>query len=245
MPALKYRDPADGQFKYYPSGPTGPTGPAGANGAQGIQGIQGPVGPGVVAGGTQYQRLGKKSATDYDTEWVGSLPTFTNYADLVAKWPSPAIGNTAMTLDNARLYSYRGAPWNIWMPTQGQTLYSSSVTGDVGSTNTGGPFTIVQYSLATYPYPVNLSLKAVATWGFGSLGTACCCYLKRPDGTIYDGSGYASYCDGGYWIRTPLNANVGIAANTDPSACVVIDGINFNGQNCYRNAHLDYTVFSI
>jgi hypothetical protein len=41
-------------------GPTGPAGPAG------------PAGPGVAAGGTTGQLLAKKSATDYDTNWIAA-----------------------------------------------------------------------------------------------------------------------------------------------------------------------------
>jgi hypothetical protein len=44
--------------------PQGPTGP------QGLTGPQGETGPGVAIGGTTGQILKKKSATDYDTEWV-------------------------------------------------------------------------------------------------------------------------------------------------------------------------------
>lgn len=47
MPALKYRDPTDGLFKYYtsPSGPQGPVGPEGPEGPQGVTGSVGPEGP--------------------------------------------------------------------------------------------------------------------------------------------------------------------------------------------------------
>ena len=50
--------------------PKGETGPAGQDGAPGKQGPQGPAGPGVPTGGTAGQVLAKKSATDYDTEWI-------------------------------------------------------------------------------------------------------------------------------------------------------------------------------
>jgi hypothetical protein len=63
-----------------PAGPTGPQGPKGDTGATGPQGPKGdtgatgPQGPagtggGAPAGGTQYQALSKKSATDGDVEW--------------------------------------------------------------------------------------------------------------------------------------------------------------------------------
>ncbi|NUS01887.1 MAG: collagen-like protein [Nonomuraea sp.] len=45
-------------------GVQGPAGPAGATGATG------PAGPGVPAGGTTGQMLAKKTAADYDAQWV-------------------------------------------------------------------------------------------------------------------------------------------------------------------------------
>ena len=74
-----------------PQGPEGPQGPQGPKGDQGIQGVDGPqglqgiqgapgakgdkgdtgaAGPGVATGGTTGQILGKKSGTNYDTEWI-------------------------------------------------------------------------------------------------------------------------------------------------------------------------------
>jgi hypothetical protein len=63
-------------------GPAGPTGPAGAQGPKGDTGAAstvpgptgpagstGPAGPGIAAGGTTSQKLTKKSATDFDTQW--------------------------------------------------------------------------------------------------------------------------------------------------------------------------------
>ncbi len=51
-------------------GAQGIQGPQGAKGATGDQGAQGPVGPGVPAGGNTGQILSKKSAANYDGEWV-------------------------------------------------------------------------------------------------------------------------------------------------------------------------------
>ena len=56
-----------------PQGPEGPQGPKGDPGPQGPEGPQGPKGdpgPGVAAGGTAGQVLSKKSAADYDTQWI-------------------------------------------------------------------------------------------------------------------------------------------------------------------------------
>ena len=52
------------------TGPQGPEGPQGPVGERGPKGDPGPAGPGVPTGGTAGQVLAKKSATDYDTEWV-------------------------------------------------------------------------------------------------------------------------------------------------------------------------------
>jgi len=53
-----------------PPGNTGGEGPQGYAGAPGNQGAQGSVGYGVPALGDISQVLAKKTATDYDTEWV-------------------------------------------------------------------------------------------------------------------------------------------------------------------------------
>ena len=59
-----------------PTGPAGAQGPKGDTGAAstvpgptGPAGSTGPAGPGLVPGGTTSQKLTKKSATDYDTQW--------------------------------------------------------------------------------------------------------------------------------------------------------------------------------
>jgi len=53
-----------------PAGETGETGAAGATGATGAAGADGADGVGVPSGGTTGQVPAKKSATDYDIEWV-------------------------------------------------------------------------------------------------------------------------------------------------------------------------------
>jgi hypothetical protein len=54
-------------------GATGPTGPTGATG---------PAGPGVAAGGTAGQVLSKIDGTDYNTQWISSVP-FASYTSTV------------------------------------------------------------------------------------------------------------------------------------------------------------------
>ena len=77
--SLKFTIPRGEPGAQGPAGPAGADGQHGEQGPQGIQGppgrdgAQGPAGPagkGVPAGGTAGQVLAKKSATDYDTEWV-------------------------------------------------------------------------------------------------------------------------------------------------------------------------------
>lgn len=51
-------------------GDTGPKGEQGIQGLKGEKGDTGPAGPGVVAGGTTGQVLGKASDNDYDVAWV-------------------------------------------------------------------------------------------------------------------------------------------------------------------------------
>lgn len=73
-----------------PQGPTGGQGPAGATGAPGAQG---PAGPGLVVGGTTGQILVKKSATDYDTQWVAATAAPTGPAGgvLSGTYPDPGF----------------------------------------------------------------------------------------------------------------------------------------------------------
>ena len=77
--SLKFTIPRGEPGAQGPEGPAGADGQPGKQGPPGIQGppgrdgAQGPAGPagkGVPAGGTAGQVLAKKSATDYDTEWV-------------------------------------------------------------------------------------------------------------------------------------------------------------------------------
>lgn len=63
------------------AGAQGIQGPAGQNGAEGPTGPEGPAGPqgepgqGVPSGGTAGQILSKKSATNYDTQWINPPET--------------------------------------------------------------------------------------------------------------------------------------------------------------------------
>lgn len=78
----------------------GPKGEQGDKGGTGDTGPQGPAGEGVPAGGTTGQVLAKKSATDYDTEWVdqqgGSTPSFqvTTLSSLNYMYMTLYIGNS-------------------------------------------------------------------------------------------------------------------------------------------------------
>lgn len=53
-----------------PPGPEGPQGPAGIAGADGPPGPAGKDGEGVPPGGAAGQVLAKKTAADYDTQWI-------------------------------------------------------------------------------------------------------------------------------------------------------------------------------
>lgn len=65
------KDGAPGpQGEQGPPGPEGPQGPAGIAGADGPPGPAGKDGEGVPAGGAVGQVLAKKTAADYDTQWI-------------------------------------------------------------------------------------------------------------------------------------------------------------------------------
>lgn len=65
------KDGAPGpQGEQGPPGPEGPQGPAGIAGAEGPPGPAGKDGEGVPPGGAAGQVLAKKTAADYDTQWI-------------------------------------------------------------------------------------------------------------------------------------------------------------------------------
>ena len=65
------KDGAPGpQGEQWPPGPEGPQGPAGIAGADGPPGPAGKDGEGVPPGGAAGQVLAKKTAADYDTQWI-------------------------------------------------------------------------------------------------------------------------------------------------------------------------------
>ena len=77
------------------TGATGAQGPIGNTGPAGPTGATGAAGPGVAAGGTTGQALEKKSATDFDTQWVtlpASYPPSGNAGgSLAGVYPNPTI----------------------------------------------------------------------------------------------------------------------------------------------------------
>lgn len=108
----------------------GPQGNPGSNGADGAQGPQGEPGIGIVAGGTAGQVLSKKSATDYDTEWItpnaaggSTYPRGTSFPT------SPTSGDAFYRTDRKILYIYEG--W--WQPIESYgdiALYLSASGSD-------------------------------------------------------------------------------------------------------------------
>lgn len=74
----------------------------------------GPQGAGLVEGGSKYQTLIKKSATDYDTAWDNSPPSFANLAALKTNWTSPPNGAFAYLLDEHSICVAKGGTWRWW-----------------------------------------------------------------------------------------------------------------------------------
>lgn len=70
-------------------GAPGPAGADGGSGPPGKDGAQGPAGPGVPTGGATGQVLAKKTAADYDAEWIDPPEgggTFTETDPTVPDW---------------------------------------------------------------------------------------------------------------------------------------------------------------
>jgi hypothetical protein len=119
-----------------PQGPPGPTGPAGPTG---------PTGPGVPVGGAVGQVLAKKTATDFDTQWITPATGGTTTVSPWAGGPpaSPATGDVwiATAVDGAALmwsFRYNGASASAykWEALQGFDYLlasASSVAATTGS----------------------------------------------------------------------------------------------------------------
>ena len=69
-PASTVPGPAGPAGSAGPTGSTGSQGPKGDKGDPGNAGSTGPAGPGLPAGGTTGQLAAKKTATDYDVQWI-------------------------------------------------------------------------------------------------------------------------------------------------------------------------------
>jgi len=108
-----------------PQGPKGDTGDVGPQGIQGIQGIQGAkgdkgdpgnagaTGAGVPVGGATGQILAKKTATDYDTQWIAA-PSGGGGSDpaLVSVLPSSPTEGQEVYFQNAFMEG-QGVIWHL------------------------------------------------------------------------------------------------------------------------------------
>jgi hypothetical protein len=93
-----------------PPGEDGTLGPQGDPGVQGDPGAQGLPGPGVAAGGTIGHVLSKKSATDYDTQWIANTSGWT----IVRKSADESFNDTALQDDDQlQFQTVAGTPYEI------------------------------------------------------------------------------------------------------------------------------------
>lgn len=91
-------------------GSQGPKGDTGSQGPAGTTGAQGPAGPGLVAGGTIGQQLVKKSATDYDTQWVADTGGWT----VMRKTADESVASNALQDDDElRFQTAAGTPYEV------------------------------------------------------------------------------------------------------------------------------------
>jgi hypothetical protein len=197
MPALKYRDPSDGQFKYY----TGPSGPPGVEGPEGPLGPKGEPGEGIAAGGVIYQYLTKNSAADYDTAWTTPLPTFIDHTDLITQWPSAPTGSSAVSSSDGMLYTKRETYWG---PAKGTLLYSGmEMLSDPSSSAIG--YRDIQTFLSgfTYPYPYRVDVVCGLVGGFSGGNSSFLFDIQDLQrGAVYS-AGFAVFCNAGYWAAYP------------------------------------------
>lgn len=97
-----------------PAGPEGPRGPQGLAGADGPPGPAGKDGEGVPPGGAAGQVLAKKTAADYDTQWIDPPEGGGGAAGVVS-----FNGRTGAVTPSAGDYTAAmvGARPDDWMPT--------------------------------------------------------------------------------------------------------------------------------
>ena len=187
---------------------------AGQPGPQGPQGIQGPAGPAGPTGG------------------VNKLDDLTD----VTLNASPADRSLL-------LYDLATAQWKD--STSRKTIITTGyVTGDAGSSNTGGYRTICQSAMSAFSYPVRVMFWGVAMFGYGAAGGGTYCgteIIRVSDSAIMDG-GDQMWAQAAAWVRSPLIANLSFTAGQNPNAAIKIQGINYNSQNCYQKAALHWMV---
>ena len=122
-----------------PQGATGAQGVKGDTGSQGPQGqtgAQGPAGPGVPTGGTLNQVLAKKSATDYDTQWLA--PAAVPDASPTVKGIVQLAGDLAGTADSPQIAANAIGAAEL---ADGAVDYAALVAGLLPSAKAYGTFT--------------------------------------------------------------------------------------------------------
>lgn len=141
--------PADSFRLSFIVGQRGPQGEQGIQGIQGIQGETGATGQGLVTGGSTFQILRKKTATNFDTEWATNQTDFLSSmqalgSDIKAQTTGLNISmlNTAGALGNRQA---RMCP--IWIPTDMTVTGISFLIGTQGNftDNPSGVNTVALY----------------------------------------------------------------------------------------------------
>ena len=177
-------------------------------------GPQGPAGPGVAGGGSTGQLLRKKSATNYDTEWVAA-------AELVTSLPaSPLDGQQVCYLANATdgvvwTLRYRAASASSykWEFVGGGPLIKQFEGGGATSTTSASQYGVTNLAdpRITIPLAGDYEIKSSV---IGFLGTAVGdlrIYANLISGTggLRDGAAYQGGWVGGSGIGYNVEATRG------------------------------------
>ena len=186
------------------TGTTGPQGPVGATGAastvpgpmgpQGIQGVAGPIGPqgvqgptgaaglGVPAGGATATVLGKNSATNNDTAWIGPMLPLaggTLTGNLIMSGNANAVQMNSATSTSVFLNKAAGTNLNQIVGSRvglsRWTMYLGDGTAE-SSGNVGSDFGIARYNDAgggiDFPLTINRATGVVTMSGALTIGTS-------------------------------------------------------------------------
>ena len=201
-------------------GPAGADGQDGADGAPGAPGADGDDGVGVPAGGAEGQVLAKKTATDYDTEWVDQTGGTGGLCHEGDGSYSIICGQTAQTLDTDGDYSViGGGQSNQFTLLADYSVIGggSSQYGSAAYATIGGGF--LNQAKAAYCVIGGGSENIVASGSYATIAGGYSGYVWGEGSAI--GGGKSNYISGTYGVIAGGYYNV---SDSGSSYCSILGG---------------------